>query len=357
MLLFQFYTILLGLLSKFSAFIGCDLSINIGTTNTLIYERERGIVLEEPSLIAVQQDRYSQQENIIAVGLEAKKMVGRTPEKTRVARPIRDGVISDFTLAEAMLKHFMVKSIGARYLRLPRILITVPCGANQVERRAIRDIASSVGARSVYLIDEPIAAAVGTNLPIDRATGSMVLDIGGGTADVAVMSMNGIVYANSIRIGSEKFDKAIINYIKNKRNIIIGDVTAEDIKLTIGDMSGVKLSHFEGKGVSIRDGIPESFKISNDEVKEAIIPEINKIVQAIKDALEQTPPELAADISNNGLVLTGGGSQLRGLAQYVASATNLTVILAQHPTTCVVRGGGLVLEMSEINRGNFVNLS
>ena len=315
------------------------------------------MVINEPSLIAVQQERYSRQEQVIAVGNDAKKMLGRTPEKTRVVHPIRDGVISDFTLAEKMLKHFVVKCIGARYLRLPRILITVPCGANQVERRAIRDVASGVGARSVYLIDEPIAAAVGTNLPIDQAVGSMVLDIGGGTADIAVMSLNGIVYSNSIRVGSEKFDQAIINHIKNQQGIIIGDVTAENIKKQIGDVSSLQRLHYEGKGVSVREGIPETVRISNDHVREAITPEINQIIKAVKVALEHTPPELSADISNNGLVLTGGGSQLRGLPNFIASATNLSVLLAQDPTFCVVRGGGMVLEMTELSRGNFINLS
>lgn len=343
-------------LRKVASFVACDLSINLGTTNTLIYETERGVVLDEPSLIAVQLDRFSQQEKVVAVGLEAKKMLGRTPEKTRVVRPIREGVISDFTLAEEMLKLFVTKCIGVRYLRLPRILITVPCGANQVERRAFRDVASSIGARSVYLIDEPIAAAVGTNLPIEQATGSMVLDIGGGTADIAVMSMNGIVYSSSLRVGSEKFDEAITNYVKNTYGIIIGEVTAERIKIDVGDLSGVKPKVFEGMGVSIREGIPEVFRVNSEDVRSAITNELNEIVKTVKLALESTPPELAADISNNGLVLTGGGSQLSGLSNHITNATNLTVIVAQNPTTSVVRGGGLVLEMGEQNRGNFTNL-
>ena len=344
-------------LRKFVSLADCDLSINLGTTNTLIYESERGVVLEEPSLIAVQREKITHQEVVVAVGIDAKKMLGRTPAKTRVVRPVRDGVISDFTLAELMLKHFVIKCIGMRYLRLPRILITVPCGANQVERRAFRDVASSVGARSVYLIDEPIAAAVGTNLPIEQAIGSMVLDIGGGTADIAVMSMNGIVFSSSIRIGSERFDAAIINFVKNTYGIIIGEITAERIKIDIGNLDGVRTKYFEGMGVNIREGIPESFKISSEEVKEAITPELNEIVKAVKVALENTPPELATDISNNGLVLTGGGSQISGLSDYIAKSTNLTVILAQDPNKCVVRGGGLVLEMNEYNRGHFTNFT
>ncbi len=323
-----------------------DLAIDLGTANTLIYVRGKGIVLDEPSVVAIRQDANSPKKTIQAVGLEAKQMLGRTPGNITAIRPMKDGVIADFTITEQMLKYFIKKIHNTRMFHpSPRIIICVPCGSTQVERRAIRESAIGAGARQVYLIEEPMAAAIGADLPVAEASGSMVVDIGGGTTEVGVISLGGIVYANSVRVGGDKFDEAIINYIRRNYGMLIGEATAEAIKKGIGSaFPGPNIKEMEVKGRNLAEGIPRSFTISSNEILEALTDPLNSIISAVKSALEQTPPELGADIADKGMVLTGGGALLHDLDRLLMEETGLPVIIAEDPLTCVVRGSGRALE-------------
>ena len=326
-----------------------DLSIDLGTANTLIYVRGQGIVLNEPSVVAVRQDRGGGARAVAAVGSEAKQMLGRTPGHMSTVRPMKDGVIADFTYTEEMLKHFIRKVHKSRFLRpSPRVLICVPCGSTQVERRAIRESALGAGASEVYLIEEPMAAAIGAGLPVSEASGSMVVDIGGGTTEVAVISLNGIVYASSVRIGGDRFDEAIINYVRRNYGSLIGEATAERVKHEIGSAyPGNELREIEVRGRNLAEGVPRSFMLNSNEILEALQEPLSGIVSAVKTALEQTPPELGADVAERGMVLTGGGALLRDLDRLLMEETGLPVIIAEDPLTCVARGGGRALEMMD----------
>jgi rod shape-determining protein MreB len=331
-----------------------DLSIDLGTANTLIYMRGKGIVLNEPSVVAIRQDQRGGARSIEAVGIEAKKMLGRTPENISAIRPMKDGVIADFTHTEKMLQYFIKKAHGG-YFFSPRVVVCVPCGATQVERRAIRESAQGAGARKVFLVEEPIAAALGAGIPIDEASGSMVLDIGGGTSEVAVMSLNGIVFSDSVRVGGDRFDEAIINYIRRNYGILIGEATAEKIKHEIGSAyPGKELREIEVRGRNLSEGVPRSFTINSNEVLEALQESLYGIVSAVKTALERTPPELSSDVADRGLVLTGGGALLRDIDRLLMEETGIPVIIADDPLTCVARGGGRVLEMIEEKGTDFL---
>ena len=324
-----------------------DLAIDLGTANTLIYVRGKGIVLDEPSVVAIRQEGGpNAKKTIQAVGMAAKQMLGRTPGNITAIRPMKDGVIADFTLTEQMLKFFIKKIHPGNLLSpSPRIIICVPCGSTQVERRAIKDSAEGAGARQVYLIEEPMAAALGAGLPVAEPTGSMVVDVGGGTTEVGVISLGGIVYASSVRVGGDKFDEAIINYIRRNYGMLIGEATAENIKKEIGSaFPGSEVKEMEVKGRNLAEGIPRSFTISSNEILEALTDPLNNIVSAVKSALEQTPPELGADVAEKGMVLTGGGALLRDLDRLLMEETGLPVIIAEDPLTCVVRGAGRALE-------------
>ncbi|NNF15752.1 MAG: rod shape-determining protein, partial [Gammaproteobacteria bacterium] len=326
-----------------------DLSIDLGTANTLIYVRGRGIVLNEPSVVAVREETSRGGRSIQAVGTEAKNMLGRTPGNITANRPLKDGVIADFTLTEKMLQHFIKKAHNSRYFRpSPRVLICVPHGSTQVERRAIRESAEGAGARKVYLIEEPMAAAIGAGMPVHEARGSMVLDIGGGTSEVAVISLNGIVYAASVRVGGDRFDEAITNYVRRNYGILIGEATAERIKHEIGSAyPGQELREISVKGRNLSEGVPRSFTLNSNEILEALQEPLQGIVGAVKAALEQTPPELGADVAERGIVLTGGGALLRDLDKLLMEETGLPVVVADDPLTCVARGGGRVLELMD----------
>ncbi len=332
-----------------------DLSIDLGTANTLIYVRGQGIVLNEPSVVAIRQDRGpGGPKSIAAVGGEAKLMLGRTPGNITAIRPLKDGVIADFTITEKMLQHFIHKVHEARFFKpSPRVLICVPCGSTQVERRAIRESAAGAGAREVYLIEEPMAAAIGAGMPVDEARGSMVLDIGGGTSEVAVISLNGIVYSSSVRIGGDRFDDAIINYVRRNYGTLIGEATAERIKHEIGSAyPGKEVREIEVKGRNLSQGIPRSFTLNSNEILEALQEPLAGIVGAVKTALEQTPPELGADVAERGIVLTGGGALLRDLDKLLMEETGLPVVVADDPLTCVARGGGRALELFDERGGD-----
>lgn len=324
-----------------------DLSIDLGTANTLVYVRGRGIVLNEPSVVAVRYDPRRGARIPEAIGTTAKAMLGRTPGNISAERPLKDGVIADFTLTEQMLKHFIRKAHGTRYFRpSPRVLVCVPHGSTQVERKAIRDSAEGAGARKVYLIDEPMAAAIGAGLPVAEPKGSMILDVGGGTSEVAVISLNGIVYASSVRIGGDRFDEAIMNYVRRNYSILIGEATAERIKLEIGSaFPGREVLEMEVKGRNLAEGVPRGFVLNSNEILEALQEPLAGIVGAVKQALEQTPPELAGDVAERGLLLSGGGALLRDLDRLIAEETGIPVLIAEDPLTCVARGGGRALEL------------
>ena len=328
-----------------------DLSIDLGTANTLIYVREKGIVLNEPSVVALQDEPGRGGKVIVAVGQEAKNMLGHIT----AVRPMKDGVIADFTYTEKMLQFFINKVHGNRWLRpSPRVLICVPYGSTQVERRAIKESAEGAGARRVDIIDEPMAAAVGAGLPVHEARGSMVLDIGGGTSEVAVISLNGIVYAASVRIGGDRFDDAIINYVRRNYGILIGEATAERIKIAIGSAyPGTQVREISVKGRNLSEGVPRAFTLNSNEILEALQEPLAGIVGAVKQALEQTPPELGADVAERGIVLTGGGALLRDLDKLLVEETGLPVLVSEDPLTCVARGGGRILELTEDHPGAF----
>ncbi len=324
-----------------------DLAIDLGTANTLIYMRGKGIVLDEPSVVSIRQESGPNgKKTIQAVGKEAKQMLGKVPGNIEAIRPMKDGVIADFTVTEQMIKQFIKTAHESRmFSPSPRIIICVPCGSTQVERRAIKEAAHGAGASQVYLIEEPMAASIGAGLPVSEATGSMVVDIGGGTTEVGVISLGGIVYKGSVRVGGDKFDEAIVNYIRRNYGMLIGEQTAEAIKKEIGSAfpgSGVK--EMEVKGRNLSEGIPRSFTISSNEILEALTDPLNQIVSSVKIALEQTPPELGADIAERGMMLTGGGALLRDFDRLLAEETGLPVLVAEDPLTCVVRGSGMALE-------------
>ncbi|MDD3517842.1 MAG: rod shape-determining protein [Chromatiales bacterium] len=340
-------------------FFSNDIAIDLGTANTLIYMRGKGIVLNEPSVVAIRQDRGpGGPRTIEAVGASAKKMLGRTPENIVAIRPMKDGVIADFTTTEKMLQHFIKKVHASHIFRpSPKVLVCVPCGATQVERRAIRESASGAGARKVLLVEEPMAAAIGAGIPVDEACGSMVLDIGGGTSEVAVMSLNGIVYAASVRIGGDKFDDAITAYVRRNYGVLIGEATAEKIKHEIGSAyPGKELLEIEVKGRNLAEGVPRSFTLNSNEILEALQEPLHGIVSAVRTALEQTPPELGADVAERGIVLTGGGALLRDLDRLLMEETGLPVVVADDPLTCVARGGGRILELMDKNKADFLSL-
>ena len=324
-----------------------DLAIDLGTANTLIYVKGKGIVSCEPSVVAVQRDARGGNK-VLAVGREAKEMLGRTPGNIRAVRPLRDGVIADFEITEAMLRYFIARAHSRRTLVKPRIIICVPFGITEVEKRAVKESAESAGAREVYLIEEPMAAAIGAGLPITEPSGNMVVDIGGGTTEVAVISLAGIVYSQSVRVGGDKMDEAIINYIRRNYGMLIGEPTAESIKKNIGSaFPGSEVKEMEVKGRNLAEGIPRSFTISSNEILEALTEPLNQIVSSVKNALEQTPPELGADIAERGMMLTGGGALLRDLDRLLGEETGLPVLVAEDPLTCVVRGCGMALERME----------
>jgi len=334
-------------ITDFKNYFSNDLAIDLGTANTLIYVRGQGVVLNEPSVVAIRQDGGPNGKKVIQqVGLAAKQMLGRTPGNITAIRPMKDGVIADFTVTEQMLKHFIKKVNPPRLFSFnPRIVICVPYGSTQVERRAIREAAYGAGASKVELIEEPMAAAIGANLPIEEPTGSMVVDIGGGTTDVGVISLGGIVYSTSVRVGGDKFDEAIINYIRRNYGMLIGEVTAETIKKEIGSAyPGSEVREMEVKGRNLAEGVPRSFAISSNEILESLADPLNSIVSAVKSALELTLPELGADIADKGMILTGGGALLRDIDRLLMEETGLSVIIAEDPLTCVARGSGVALE-------------
>ena len=322
-----------------------DLAIDLGTANTLVYVRGKGLICSEPSVVAVADEPGGRGQRMLAVGHEAKEMLGRTPAGIRAVRPIKDGVIADFEVTEAMLRYFIQRSHNRRRLVRPRIVICVPPCITSVEKRAVRESALSAGAREVYLIEEPMAAAIGAGLDVTAATGNMVVDIGGGTTDVAVISLSGIVTSRSIRCGGDAMDEAIINYVKRKYNMLIGERTAENLKMTIATAApAAKTETTEVKGRDLVAGIPKVVVATSDEVREALVEPISQIVETVLLALERTPPELAADIVDRGIMLVGGGSLLRGLDVVLRQETKLPILRSEDPFTAVVHGAGRALE-------------
>ncbi len=327
-----------------------DLAIDLGTANTLIYFKGQGIVCNEPSVVAVQISP-SGRRKVVAVGAEAKNMLGRTPGSITAIRPMKDGVIADFEVTKEMLRYFIKKVHNKRALVRPRIIICVPHGITEVEKRAVVSSAESAGAREVYLIEEPMAAAIGAGLPITEACGSMIVDIGGGTTEVAVVSLKGIVYSRSIRVGGDKMDEAILSYLKRRYNILIGERTAEQIKVAVGTArpTGENLS-IEVKGRDLVQGVPKTLIVTEDEIRDALLEPVNQIVEAVRNALERTPPELASDILDRGITLAGGGALLRNLDRLITEETGLPVTVADDPLAAVVMGSGRVLDQLELYR-------
>ena len=338
------------ILDKLLGFFSSDLAIDLGTANTCVYVKGKGIVLREPSVVAVKRDNRGNNK-VLAVGSEAKQMLGRTPGNIVAIRPMKDGVIADFEVTEAMLRHFISKVHNSRRLVRPRIVICVPTGITQVEKRAVRESAQSAGAREVFLIEEPMAAAIGADLPITEPTSNMVVDIGGGTTEVAVISLAGIVYSKSVRIGGDKMDEAILQHVKRKYNMLIGESSAEDIKMTIGSAYPLEPELvMDVKGRDLVSGIPQNIVITSEEVRKAISEPVDSIVQAVRIALEQTPPELAADIVDRGIVLTGGGALLKGLDSLLREETSLPITVVEDPLSTVALGSGKVLDNLDVLR-------
>ena len=328
-----------------------DISIDLGTANTLIYVKGKGIVLDEPSVVAIR--TVGTQRSVAAVGIEAKRMLGRTPGNIVAIRPLKDGVIADFHVTEKMLQLFIGKVHENSIIRpSPRVLVCVPAQSTQVERRAIKESALGAGALEVYLIEEPMAAALGAELPVDDASGSMVVDVGGGTTEIAIISLNGIVFSESVRIGGDRFDEAIVGYVRRRFGTLIGDSTAEKIKHEIGTAVTVKgEQEIDLRGRNLAEGIPKQLTLKSNQTQEALSEPLAQITAAVKNALEQSPPELASDIAERGIVLTGGGALLKGLDELLAVETGLPVLIADDPLTCVARGGGKALEL--IDRASF----
>lgn len=343
----MFLNNILGLFSN-------DLAIDLGTANTLVFVKGKGIVCDEPSVVVIRKDT----KKTIAVGIEAKKMLGKTPVNIMAIRPMKDGVIADFDATGEMLKYFIAKVHNRRSFVSPRIIIGVPSGITQVEQRAVKDAAQASGAREVYLIEEPMAAAVGVGLPVGEPAGNMIVDIGGGTTDIAVISLDGIVYSKAVRVGGDKMDEELIAYMKRRYNLMIGERTAEQIKIEIGSAypsDGDSPCEMEIKGRDLISGIPKTITINEDEIREAISESVNTILDTIKVTLENTPPELAADIVDRGIVLAGGGALLKGLDTYIREETGLPVIVADDPLTAVVRGVGKMLDDFELLRKISIN--
>ena len=331
--------------AKLMGMLSADMAIDLGTANTLVYVRGRGIVLNEPSVVAIEEFRGKKQ--VLAVGNEAKQMLGRTPGNIHAIRPLKDGVIADFEIAEEMIKYFIRKVHNRRTFATPMIIICVPSGSTAVERRAIQESAEAAGARKVWLIEEPMAAAIGAGLPVTEPTGSMVVDIGGGTTEVAVLSLGGIVYARSVRVGGDKMDSAIISYIRRNVNLLVGESSAERLKKEIG--SACPPAKGEGrtmeiKGRDLMNGVPKEIEVSERQIAEALAEPVAAIVEAVKVALENTAPELAADIVDKGIVMTGGGALLTSLDQVLRNATGLPVSVAEEPLACVAKGTGNALD-------------
>ncbi|MDH5477598.1 MAG: rod shape-determining protein [Nitrospinota bacterium] len=324
-----------------------DLAIDLGTANTLVSQKGKGIVLREPSVVAI----HAESKEVLAVGTEAKKMLGKTPGNIIATRPMKDGVIANFEVCEAMIRYFIHKVHNRKNMVRSRVLIAVPSGITQVEKRAVRDAAMNADAREVYLIEEPMAAAIGVGMPISEATGNMIIDIGGGTTEVAVISLSGIVYSRSVRVAGDEMDEAIVSYVKRKYNLLIGERTAEEVKITIGTAYPPERElSMEIKGRDLMSGIPKTLSITDAEVREALSEPISAVVEAVKTALERTPPELAADIVDKGIILAGGGSMLQGLDALLREETSLPIILAEDPLTAVVRGAGIAIEDVNILR-------
>ncbi|MGH7885606.1 MAG: rod shape-determining protein [Thermodesulfobacteriota bacterium] len=328
-----------------------DLAVDLGTANTLVFVKGKGIIANEPSVVAVQED-HKGVKKLLAVGKEAKDMVGRTPGTIKAIRPLRDGVIADFDIAQKMLEYFIKKSHNNRKsLVRPRIIISVPIGITEVEKRAVRESAEAAGAREVYLIEETMSAAIGAGMPVTEPTGSMIVDIGGGTTGVAVISLAGIVVSKSIKVGGDKMDDSIMQYIKRTYNMLIGERTAEEVKKRLGkDIDNTEMTTMKVKGRDLRSGIPMTIEINSNEVKDALSEPVSEIVDAIKQTLERTPPELSADIVDTGITLAGGGALLGGLDKLISQETGLPVKIADDPLTCVVLGSGKALEELKILR-------
>lgn len=318
-----------------------DIGIDLGTANTLVYVRNQGIVLNEPSVVAIEKSTGK----VLAIGAAAKEMTGRTPGNIAAIRPLKDGVIADFEISEKLIADFIRRVVKHKYLMKPRIVICVPSGITEVEKRAVRDSAENAGAREVYLLQEPMAAAIGVGLPVDQPSGSMVIDIGGGTSEIAVIALNGIVNDTSVRVAGDEMNEAIVQYLKKNYNLAIGELTAEDIKIKIGSAFPLeKEISMEIRGRDLVAGVPKNLNLSSVQVREALSETIDIIVESVRQALEQTPPELASDILERGIILTGGGALLRGLDKRLRQETNLPVNVAEDPLTCVARGTGKVLE-------------
>jgi rod shape-determining protein MreB len=340
--------------NKFFGWFSNDLAVDLGTANTLVFVKGKGIVLREPSVVAVRQGIRSSK--VLAVGKDAKMMLGRTPGNIKAIRPIKDGVIADFEVTEAMLRYFINKVHNRRTLVHPRIIISVPSGITQVEKRAVKESAESAGAREVYLIEEPMAAAIGAGLPITEPTANMIVDIGGGTTEVAVISLAGIVYANSVRVAGDKMDDAILHHIKRKHNLAIGEHTSEIIKTTIANvMPEEPFETMDIKGRDLVSGVPKTLTINSDEIRGAISEQVDAIIEAVKMALELTPPELSADIVDQGIMLTGGGALLKNLDKRLNKETGLPIIIAEDPLSSVVLGSGQALENLDVLREIVVN--
>jgi rod shape-determining protein MreB len=321
--------------------ISSDIGIDLGTANTLVWVRGVGIVLNEPSVVATEVSTG----RILAVGAAAKEMLGRTPEAIRAVRPLKDGVIADFEITEKLLSNFIRRVVRHRYLMKPRVVVSVPSGITEVEKRAVRDSAENAGAREVYLLQEPMAAAIGVGLPVDQPSGNMIIDVGGGTSEIAVIALSGIVNNISIRIAGDEMNEAIVLYLKKNYNLLIGELSAEDIKVRVGSAFALdREESMEIKGRDLIAGVPKTMKLSSVQVREALSEPVDAIIEAVRQSLERTPPELSADILDRGIILTGGGALLRGLDKRLRQETNLPVIVADDPLTCVVRGTGCVLE-------------
>lgn len=334
-------------------FFSSSIAIDLGTANTLVYMQGKGIILDEPSMVALAVDKSGMGKRILAVGQEAKIMLGKTPGQIEVVRPMKDGVIADFNITEQMIKHFIKKASSLKRMTSvpPTIIICVPCGSTQVERRAIKDAALAAGARRVEIIEEAMAAAIGAGLPVESPRASMVVDIGGGTTEVGVISLGGLVYASSIRVAGDRMDEVITNHIRSKHGLLIGDSTAEQIKKTIGSAhSSVDNGIMEIRGRSVFDGLPKQINITSEEIRGSLEDALHQIVASVKQALELTPPELSADLIDSGLVLTGGGALLHGLDILLSEVTQLKVTVADEPLLCVAKGCGMALDHLSTNK-------